>query len=155
MQKVNQVELLQKIKSHFSKLKKKNLSKYSYLYYLSPNSNLGSLILKSLISNEKNFFYYSATILREVFYSLKYINYQILSREINFDYKKIIITWAFENDFKKDGSFFDRYFKINSGKLKNTLWVVVYKGNNLPKTVKKIFLLSSLKEVKVLIFYLL
>ena len=68
MQKVNQVELLQKIKSHFSKLKNKNLSKYSYLYYLSPNSNLGSLIVKSLISNEKNFFYYSATILREVFY---------------------------------------------------------------------------------------
>ena len=155
MQKVNQVELLQKIKSHFSKLKNKNLSKYSYLYYLSPNSNLGSLIVKSLISNEKNFFYYSATILREVFYSLKYINYQILSREIDFDYKKIIITWAFESDFKKDGSFFDRYFKINSSKLKNTLWVVVYKGNNLPKTLKKIFLLSNLKEVKVLIFYLL
>ena len=56
MQKVNQVELLQKIKSHISKLKNKNLSKYSYLYYLSPNSNLGSLIVKSLISNEKNFF---------------------------------------------------------------------------------------------------
>ena len=148
MQEVYQVELLKKIKSHFLKLKSKNLSKYSYLYYLSPNSNLGSLIVKSFIRSNKNFFNYSKTIVKEIFYSLNYINYKTLSHEIDFSYKKIMITWAFENDFKKDGSFFDRYFKINSNKLKNTLWVVVYKGNNLPRRVKNNIFIIKPEESK-------
>ena len=133
----NQVTLFKKVKSRYTKYYNKKSKDYSYLYYLSPNSNLGNLILKSILGNKQSFFNNLVTIFKETLYSLNYINYKIISNKTEFNYKKIIITWAFKNDFKKDGSFFDRYFKINSKKLKDTLWVIVYRDKEMPKNIQK------------------
>ena len=98
------------------------------------------------------FFSNLITVIKETLYSLNYINYKISSHKGYLNYKRIVITWGFENDFKKDGSFFDRYFKINSRDLEDALWIIIYKGRNLPKkTQKNIFIIKPLKKL-VLIF---
>ena len=52
----------------------------------------------------------------------------------------------------RDGSFFDRYFKINSRDLDDTLWIIIYKGRNLQKTQKNIFIIKPFEKL-VLIFF--
>ena len=73
--------------------------------------------------------------MRDIIYSLNYINVKVLTPPKKFNYDKIIITWAFQNNFEKDGSLNDRYFNINSSCLNKTLWFVVYLSPINPKVV--------------------
>ena len=106
------------------------------------------MILKSILGSNKGFFSNLITVIKETLYSLNYINYKISSHKDYLNYKRIVITWGFENDFKKDGSFFDRYFKINSRDLDDALWIIIYKGINLPeKTQKNIFIIKPFEKI--------
>ena len=42
-----------------------------------------------------------------------YIAYK-LKEKIKHDYSNLIVSWSSRSDFKEDGSYNDRYFKINS-----------------------------------------
>ena len=148
MNALKQEDFFKKVKDYFQKLKENRTTDNGYLHYLSPNSNLGVMILKSILGSNKGFFSNLITVIKETLYSLNYINYKISSHKDYLNYKRIVITWGFENDFKKDGSFFDRYFKINSRDLDDALWIIIYKGRNLPeKTQKNIFIIKPLEKI--------
>lgn len=110
--------------------------KNSIFYLPSYSSSIGSYLLSSF-SNIK----YEgrlnnlATILKDILYSLNYNNHKIYYLKKNFYYDKVIVTWAFENSFNKNGSLQDRYFNINSKDLKKTLWFVIYLSENKPSKV--------------------
>ena len=72
-------------------------------------------------------------VLKDIGYIFNYINYRIYKPKKIINYKKIIVTWAFEENFTKDGSLNDRYLNINSKKIKDCLWFVIYMSNPTPK----------------------
>ena len=107
------------------------------IFYLATYSNfIGSSILNSLANyKNENFLSRSIVIFKDIFFILNYINYKIIIPKKIISYNKIIVTWAFENNFNKDGSFKDRYFNISSKDLKKTLWFVIYLSKNRPTKI--------------------
>ena len=74
---------------------------------------------------------------------MKYINYSCFyNSKIPF-YNKIFVTWALDGNFKSDGSLEDRYLNVNSKKLKDTLWFVIFVGKKVPKKINKNIVLFS------------
>ena len=70
-----------------------------------------------------NFLHRYKYILKDIFYSSYFYYSKICyNQNIDPDYEKIIVTWATENHFKKNGSFSEKTLNINSSSLKKTLW---------------------------------
>ena len=131
----DQIFLINNIKRFLLKFTDK--SKFPYrnsIFYLSTNSDLSLYLLNSLGRLQlMGFFIKFRIIFRNILYILKYINPVIIAPVKNFFYNRIILTWAFEENFSKDGSLNDRYFNINSKNLPETLWLVIFMGKKLPK----------------------
>ena len=120
-----QTELLTKIKNKFFKQGYKNKKRITLLY-IWLNANIGVYYMNSLMNKKINIIKKFVIISKEIIYGLKYNNSKIFIPTNLTEYKKIIITWAFRNDFNKDGSFIDRYLKINSKSLKNLVDSYLY-----------------------------
>ena len=133
-----QIELLKNVRKFFSSFNNINFTPHSNsIFYLGTTSTfIGSYLLKSLSKNKSsNFFSNSLVIIKDILYSLNYNSHRIYKSKKNLEYNKIIVTWAFENNFDKNGSLNDRYFNINSKNLKRSLWFVIYLGNKIPKKI--------------------
>ena len=72
------------------------------------------------------------------------------------EYSKIIVSWAKKDDFLSDGTYFDRYFKLNSKNINKTLWFLVYQDEILPDKIDNNILIFSKpqKKLKYNFFYL-
>jgi|TARA_B100001964_G_scaffold57334_1_gene64827 hypothetical protein len=84
-------------------------------------------------------------------------NYCVVNKpKINNKYNKIIVSWAKKNDFLSNGTYFDKYFKINSNDLSNSLWFLIYEGKSLPENIDNNILIftKSTKGLKYNFFYL-
>ena len=83
-------------------------------------------------------------------------NYYLINRlENNIHYNKIIVTWGVKSCFLSDGSYQDRYFKINSKDTKNTIWFLIYVDDVLPEKISKnILILNKKSTFKYNLFYL-
>ena len=135
----HQKELLENVKKFFSVFNKSSYPEKNSIFYLNTTSSfIGSYILKSLSKRKNsNFFSNSFIIAKDIIYTLNYINYKVYKSKKNFNYNKIIITWAFKNNFEKNGSLNDRYFNINSRQIQDCLWFVIYLGDKIPKKISK------------------
>ena len=120
----NQLKLIIKTKKYFTLC---NDDKYSpefdnTLYPSSYSNSIGSYFLNKIGLNKKfDFFNNLIIILKDIFYSLNYINHSIYYNKNFKDYNKIVITWAFKDNFDKQGNLNDMYFNVNSNKEKKTL----------------------------------
>ena len=85
------------------------------------------------------------TYLKE-FYILKKIE-----NERKKNIKKIIISRSLNSDFNKDGSYFDRYFRISSKKKKNFLFFLIHQDLKIPKKINEniILILPPKKEINI------
>ena len=63
--------------------------------------------------------------------------YKYFFKNISYDYSSIIITWGNINNFRKNGSFEDKYFNQNSRKNKKFLWFVISLDNKIPKNLNE------------------
>ena len=133
----NQIQLIKNVKFFFS-----SFCGMSYfpnnnsIFYLGTNSVFGSYLLNSLAkSNSSTFFKNIYIVIKSILYSRNYNNHKIYKSGEEYQYNRIIVTWAFKNNFKRNGSFNDIYFKINSKNLKKTLWVVIYMSKENPKKI--------------------
>ena len=136
--KSSQLELLKNSKKFLTFFNNEKFLPYGdSIFYLATYSNfIGSSILNSLANyKNENFLSRSIVIFKDIFFILNYINYKIIIPKKIISYNKIIVTWAFENNFNKDGSFKDRYFNISSKDLKKTLWFVIYLSKNRPTKI--------------------
>ena len=134
-----QFNLLLKAKkfiSSFNNLKcfpKKN----NNFYLASYSKSIDLYTLRSFANLKQSFLKHTYIILKDVFYGMYYLNYESIKPRENINYKKIVISWAFKNNFNKDGSFNDRYFNINSNIDNKILWYLVYMDKQLPKKIAK------------------
>ena len=134
----NQIKILLYVKQFLYKYKKKKFSPYFNIpFYLHTYSNsIGSNVLKK-ISKVRDHDPISGIIwsLKDITSCLNYTNASIHYSKIDFNYKNIFVTWAFKNNFKKNGKFIDKFFNVDSKKLKNSLWFVIYMDNKIPKKI--------------------
>ena len=136
--KESQINLIRVTRRFFSSFNNGNYFPYKdSIFYLATYSNfIGSSILSSLSGDKReSLFHNSINIIKDILYSLNYNNYKTYIPKKSFLYDKIIVTWAFSNNFNKDGSLRDRYFNIDSKDLKKTLWFVVYLSKNNPQKI--------------------
>ena len=65
------------------------------------------------------------------------------------NYKSIIVSWGFRENFSKDGIFYDKILNSNSKKIKDNLWFIIYLDKKPPKKFKNnIILLIPYKKKK-------
>ena len=112
----------------------------------------------SNLDNGKKFFQKKNIILRIYFY-LKDLCYSIFFddkvfiKKISENNDKLILTWAFHNNFSKDGSLNDRYLNLNSKNCHGITWFVIYMDQKLPSKIgENLILYRSVnkKNIKIL-----
>ncbi len=144
-----QLNLLSKIRKYFLIRNNYNYKpKYDSIFYLASYSNfIGSYVLKKIANVQNNNFLKNLIIiLKDIIFSLKHMNHSIYFNDIPAKYEKLIVTWAFKDNFDKKGNLIDRYLNIKSDKLNNTIWFVVYMSEKIPKKVGKNIILFTRNE---------
>tara|TARA_B100000242_G_C43048574_1_gene489619 strand:- start:120 stop:1451 length:1332 start_codon:yes stop_codon:yes gene_type:complete len=146
-----QIYLLKKMRKYFSKYENQFFRpKFNSIFYFATYSNfIGSYVIKKLAKiYDKNIFSNLNLIFKDFFFSLSYINNYLRFKSIPEKFNKLIITWAFYENFDKKGNLIDRYLNKNSKLEKNTLWFVIYMDRKIPKNIGKNVILFCKKEKK-------
>ena len=107
----SQIKLLKEIKKITNNFNKNKFNPFydTPLYFTSYGGGAGLIILKKLAGQKVNFFKNFFFILKDFLYSGYYDYYKIIESTNANDCNKIIITWAFKNNFEKNGSLNDKY----------------------------------------------
>jgi len=151
----SQIKIIFKIKKYFSSFCKLKYSpEFDNIFYPASYTNsISSNFLKEFELNKKsNFFKNFIIILKDIFYSLYFINHTIYSQGEVREYDKIVVTWAFKENFDKNGNLNDRYLNLNSNKDKKVLWFVIYMSDKMPNIIGKnlvLFLRSNKKSLNI------
>lgn len=125
------------------------------IYFPSYSNGQGLFFLKKKIGLKNNFFILFFFILKDFFYCTNYFNIKLAGNK-KIESKKIISTWVYKKNFKKNGSIQeDRNYNINSRQTTDIHWVVLYLDNELPKKIDNNITLIQIKKKKTNIFFLL
>ena len=143
---LDQILMIKKIKNYFLNFKKKKIN-IDFFYFAPTVNSIGFFSLNKIFNYKVNFFYKTLYILKDIFYS-SYFYYSKLyyNKNLEENYDKIIVTWAGENQFQKNGSFNEKTLNLNSGSLKKTLWFVIFLSEKIPKKIKNNIILFKVKN---------
>jgi hypothetical protein len=152
--KVNIEENFLKLKKYLIKFSSsKNAKTTNKNFYLPSYANsVGFYILNRIFGQKitiKNFFQINII---DILYGIKFSNFSFKRGKIYS--KTIIMTWAYKNNFDREGFLNDKYFKINSSINKNIHWFVIYLDKNLPEKVNEnISIFKAYNEFSLLGFF--
>ena len=154
-----QLKIFKNLKNFFliSKKFKESITSIDLFYFCPYGYSKGTA---KLFSFNKKIYSYKILIISIIkdFYKLLTLgSFKFLPAKKIFNYKTVIINWASKSDFKKDGSFYDKHFNINSSNCSDVHWVLIYLDYIPPKSLKdnisliynekKIFNLSSILKI--------
>ena len=151
----HQIHILKKIKKYLGKtnLSKIDIDKSSLCYFVGWDISAGLSKIRTEI-NLCKFYIFLKIYLRDLIGIGYQNNYQLINLKKKKLFNKMILTWSNKKNFKKDGSFYDSYFKINSKKMKNTIWVVIYMDFELPNKIDdNIIILKNISKPNFSFFY--
>lgn len=128
-------------------------------YFALWGTNPGFERIKINFNKLKNFLNFYLQVLADIFNIIYLREFSILKTSTNnSEMRKIIISRSLSSDFKRDGSYHDRYFRVSSDKKKNFLFFLIHQDTILPKKINKnIILIYSKKKIinfKNLIFFI-
>ena len=146
----SQVKILKKMKYFLSLFNNSEYPEKNSIFYLNTTSSfIGSYIIQTFSDVKSwNFFAKFLIVLKDINYIFNYINYKIYKPKKITNYKKIIVTWAYEDNFIRNGSLNDRYLNVNSKEIKDCLWFVIYMSNTIPKKIDNNIVLFKPKTLK-------
>lgn len=155
-----QLELIDKAKKYLQKNSNKNINVHNsgHCYLCAWGPNPGYAILKFWQEGFKNFFYAFKIFCKDIISISNLHNYCLINKlEMNSKYNKIIVSWGLKNCFLPDGSYQDRYFKINSKDIDGLLWFLIYSDEVFPEKINNNILIfaKSKNKFKYNFFYLL
>ena len=153
-----QIYLINHVRSYLKKLKAENISQlnsvFCYFSIWSPSPGLSKLrtLKKDFLGNLNLFI----SILKGVISISTQSNFVTINNNNKTNVSKLVVTWAYKNNFLSNGSLQDRFFNINSRSLKGALWYVIYMDEEIPKMLdENIILLANKKTFfKYNLFYL-
>ena len=140
------------VEKDFQLKNKKNeeSAKNSFVYYALWGNCIGFEKLKFNLFGKKKLFNFSKVYLKDLF-SLCFGNdYEIYNFDKNIKRKILLISSATKLNFDADGSYNDRYFKINSKNFKQITFYVDYLDINLPSKIDENIVLFKLKNTSLL-----
>ena len=133
-----QLKLINKAKEYLKKKTSENVNVHNSArcYFMAWGQTPGYAILKLWQEGYKTIFKSYKIFLKDIISISSFYNYYLINKfEPNKSYNKIIVSWGFRNSFQSDGSYQDKYFKINSKDTKSTLWFLVYDETVLPEKI--------------------
>ena len=141
-----QLELIEKAKKYLEKKSTEDINVHSspLCYFLAWTSTPGYAMLKLWEKGFKSIFSTFKIFFKDIISISSFYNYYLINElESNKKYNKIIVSWGFKNYFLPDGSYQDRYFKINSNDTNDALWFLVYDDKILPEKINKNILIFT------------
>jgi len=128
-----QINLLKKSQNFLAFQKKEgfNVANHPSCYLSSWSKEYGNLVLKSLndkIDNTNKIFFN----LKEIYKQYKFGSIEIHQKKIiKRTFNRIVVSGCLPEDFKKEGSYSDRYFSMKANDNKDTLWLVICHDPNM------------------------
>ena len=113
-------------------------------YFLTSwSDSIGYINIKTFFNNDVSTIKKYQIILKE-FFSINRDNLENVNRNNMKNYDNLVMSYFFPKNLKKNGSYDDRYFSINTNSLKKTLWVLIptSKNNVNYKTNENIIILK-------------
>ena len=154
-----QLEIINKAKNYIQKNSNNNINVDSSgnCFLCAWGITPGFAILKLWQDGFKNFLNSFKIFFKDIISISNLYNYNLVNKlDSNIKYNKIIVSWGFKSRFLPDGSYNDRYFKINSKDNDKILWFLIYTDEDLPKKVSDniLILTKPANKLKYNFFYL-
>jgi len=154
-----QLQIIAYVKNYISKCKKLgvDVANSSFCFLTGYNGTLGNITLKLKFCGLGFFFTFTKYFLldfRNISTIKNYkINKEVLDKK---KFKNLVISSVTKNDFMKNGSYLDSYFKTNSKNFSKTLWFLISADDYCPsKTDDNVIIFSKKKTIiKYNLFYL-
>ena len=145
----SQEKILIKIKNFLEKntKEKNNVFRLSKFYLCPFDDSYGYFNLIFMTNKLKGSIIFIKTIIKEIYKSIflgefEYINF-LNKKKFEF----IVVNWAYLKNFDKEGNYKDLHLNLNSKKLTNTLWYLIYMDENLPlKIAENVVLIRNSKK---------
>ena len=147
-----QLELIEKAKKFLKKKFNEDINVYSsgVCYFCAFGSTPGHARLKLWNEGFRSIFYSIKVLLKDIISISNLHSYKLINKlEKNNQFEKIIVSWARREDFFSDGSYLDRYFKLNSRDQENTLWFLIYQDDTLPEKFDRNILIFTRSKKKI------
>ena len=151
------MSLENKILFYYKNNKIKNIDNglSSICHFSSSCSTLGYSKLNLWKNKNYNYLQFILQFLKHFFAIGNQSKFSIIKKSNNFNYSRIILTWADKKNFLSDGSLEDRYFRFNSNKNKNILWLVLYSNKKLPQKIDKNIIIFKIDKTAFNLIYFL
>ncbi|MBD1138283.1 hypothetical protein IDH18_01610 [Pelagibacterales bacterium SAG-MED41] len=146
-----QLNLLFQLKNYSKQFQQKSFAPEldNVIYFPSFTNCIGTHIVERFSDTKKNILEKISIIIKDILYSKNYTSHLLYFNKSFKDYNKIIVTWAFKENFNSKGVLKDKYFNISSDQQKKTLWFVIFMGNSTPKKLKKNIVLLKMFSSKI------
>ena len=146
-----QLELIDKAKKYLNKNLNQNINVDSSgnCFLCAWGATPGYAMLKLWHLGFKNIFKTIKIFIKDIISVSNLHSYYLVNKsEVSNEYNKIIVSWGFKNRFLPDGSYNDRYFKINSKDTSKVLWFLIYIDEELPEKINNNILILTNKKNK-------
>ena len=123
--------------------KNKNVEFNPNYFLTSWSDSIGYINIKTFFNKDVSTIKKYRIILKE-FFSINRDNLENVNRNNIKNYDNLVMTYFFPKNLKKDRSYDDKYFSINTNSLKKTLWILIptSKNNINYKTNENIIILK-------------
>ena len=101
---------------------KVNVANSAICYFHNYGNFISSSYLKLKFYGIKYFAKFTKNLIQNFYSVIKTENYICIKKNTSKVFKNLIISHVSKDDFLKDGSYFDKYFSLNSKKFKNSLF---------------------------------
>ena len=146
-----QINLINLAKNYLEKINSLNIdvAESAFCWLLNVPNSQGYFVLKNLQKTKM-------LRAKRVFFILKQFvgisilhNFRLLNKvNLEKNFERLIISWAKKDDLKIDGSYTDRYLKVNSKDTLKTLWFLLYQGDTIPKNINNNIVIFGKENIK-------
>jgi len=143
-----QLNSVRELKKFSNRLKEKkiNTGSSAYTFIATWGDNLGFEFLKYKILKFSNILNFVKILFKDFYFAFTTDSIEIINKfEIN-KKNKIIFSNASLTDFRSDGSYTDRYFKINSKFYNEYIFIIIYTDKDIPNQIDSNLILLRRKK---------
>ena len=130
-----QIEIIKNAKSYLEKVKKAGIdtSLSSFCYFSSWSQTPGYAKLKLKSSGWSFAISYFNILFKNILSIAAHSDFaQIENKNSIKDYKMVILSWSYKENFHSDGSFQDKYFNESSKNIESSYWILVSMDGYVP-----------------------
>lgn len=143
-----QEKIIDSLKNDFNEYEKNNINtaSSSLSFIATWGENIGFEKLKLNHLNISSKFELIKIILKDLYTAIKFSEITYLENSTIKNQNKIILSTASIKDFNEEGSYFDRYLRIDSNNYTNYIFLLLYGSKSLPKKIDQNIIIFNKKK---------